>query len=136
MDDIVHSGIWDHGRTMRRIHDRSPRPDRPGTGASRGIGRAIAVALARADCDVAVNSVERTVVAPALIETEIARNNPRARPDKIPVGRFGQGEEVADMIVAIAGNGYVIRSTSMGGGISREADSFTTLVVPRPLILP
>ena len=30
------------------------------------------------------------VIAPALIDTEMMRDNPRARPDLIPVGRFGR----------------------------------------------
>jgi 3-oxoacyl-[acyl-carrier protein] reductase len=47
------------------------------------------------------------VAVPALIETEMIRDNPRARPDPIPVGRFGRGAEVAEMIVGLAGNGYL-----------------------------
>jgi 3-oxoacyl-[acyl-carrier protein] reductase len=57
------------------------------------------------------------VVAPALIETEMIRDNPRARPELIPVGRFGRGAEVADLIVALAGNGYVTGQTiNVNGG--------------------
>jgi 3-oxoacyl-[acyl-carrier protein] reductase len=33
-------------------------------------------------------------------------SNPRARPDLIPVGRFGAAEEVADVAVLLATNGY------------------------------
>jgi 3-oxoacyl-[acyl-carrier protein] reductase len=38
-------------------------------------------------------------IAPALIETDMMRDNPRARPDLIPVGRFGTVDEVADVVV-------------------------------------
>jgi 3-oxoacyl-[acyl-carrier protein] reductase len=37
----------------------------------------------------------------------MVRGNPRARPDLIPVGRFGSAEEVADVAVMLAGNGYI-----------------------------
>jgi 3-oxoacyl-[acyl-carrier protein] reductase len=61
--------------------------------------------------------VTANVVAPALIETEMVTNNPRARPGLIPVGRFGRVEEVADLVVAVAGNGYVTGQTiNVNGG--------------------
>ncbi len=61
--------------------------------------------------------ITANVVAPALIETEMVRKNPSARADLIPVGRFGRSEEVADMIVAIAGNGYLSGQTiNVNGG--------------------
>jgi 3-oxoacyl-[acyl-carrier protein] reductase len=50
-------------------------------------------------------------ISPALIETEMVRMNPNARPDLIPVGRFGQPNEVADVVVMLAGNGYVTGQT-------------------------
>ena len=34
------------------------------------------------------------------------RDNPRARPDLIPVGRFGTVDEVADVVVMLAANSY------------------------------
>jgi 3-oxoacyl-[acyl-carrier protein] reductase len=56
-------------------------------------------------------------IAPALIETEMVTSNPRARPDLIPVGRFGAAEEVADVAVLLAGNGYVTGQTvNVNGG--------------------
>src|SRR5262249_16211201 len=56
-------------------------------------------------------------VAPALIETEMVTSNPRARPDLIPVGRFGAPEEVADVVVLLAGNGDVTGQTvNVNGG--------------------
>jgi 3-oxoacyl-[acyl-carrier protein] reductase len=50
-------------------------------------------------------------ISPALIETEMVRMNPNARPDLIPVGRFGQPNEVADVVVMLAGNAYVTGQT-------------------------
>ena len=56
-------------------------------------------------------------IAPALIETDMMRDNPRARPDLIPVGRFGTVDEVADVVVMLASNGYVTRQTiNVNGG--------------------
>lgn len=56
-------------------------------------------------------------IAPALIETEMVRMNPNARPDLIPVGRFGTVEEVADVVVMLARNGYITGQTiNVNGG--------------------
>src|SRR5262245_30738548 len=56
-------------------------------------------------------------IAPALIDTEMIASNPRARPDLIPVGRFGTAEEVAAVAVLLATNGYVTGQTvNVNGG--------------------
>jgi 3-oxoacyl-[acyl-carrier protein] reductase len=56
-------------------------------------------------------------IAPALVETEMITSNPRARPDLIPVGRFGNVEEVAEVAVMLATNGYITGQTvSVNGG--------------------
>jgi 3-oxoacyl-[acyl-carrier protein] reductase len=56
-------------------------------------------------------------IAPALIETEMITSNPRARPDLIPLGRFGKVEEVSDIAVLLAGNGYITGQTfNVNGG--------------------
>ncbi len=56
-------------------------------------------------------------IAPALIETEMVRANPHARPDRIPVGRFGLPNEVADVAVMLARNAYMTGQTiSVNGG--------------------
>ncbi len=56
-------------------------------------------------------------IAPALIETEMMRDNPRARPELIPVGRFGAVDEVADVVVMLATNGYITGQTiNVNGG--------------------
>ena len=56
-------------------------------------------------------------IAPALIETEMITSNPRARPDLVPLGRFGTVEETADVVVMLANNGYMTGQTiSVNGG--------------------
>ena len=56
-------------------------------------------------------------IAPALVETEMVTSNPNARVDRIPVGRFGQPGEVADVAVMLARNGYITGQTiNVNGG--------------------
>jgi 3-oxoacyl-[acyl-carrier protein] reductase len=56
-------------------------------------------------------------IAPALIDTEMVRANLNATPDRIPIGRFGTAEEVAELSVTIAGNGYLTGQTiHLNGG--------------------
>ena len=56
-------------------------------------------------------------VAPALIATDMVRQNPNARADLIPVGRFGTVEEVAEAVLMLVGNGYVTGQTlNVNGG--------------------
>lgn len=57
------------------------------------------------------------VIAPALVETEMVKSNPNAKPDLIPVGRFGTVEEAADVAVMLARNGYITGQTiNVNGG--------------------
>jgi 3-oxoacyl-[acyl-carrier protein] reductase len=57
-------------------------------------------------------------VAPALIATEMIAGNPKARPERIPVGRFGTAEEVAQAAVMLAGNAYITGQTiNVNGGV-------------------
>jgi len=57
-------------------------------------------------------------ICPALIETDMVRNNPRARPDLVPVGRFGTVEEHAEVAVMLARNGYMTGQTlNVNGGM-------------------
>jgi 3-oxoacyl-[acyl-carrier protein] reductase len=61
---------------------------------------------------IAVNAI-----APALIETEMVTSNLNARPDLIPVGRFGSVDEVSDVAVMLAVNGYITGQTiNVNGG--------------------
>lgn len=56
-------------------------------------------------------------IAPALIETEMVTSNPNARPDLIPVGRFGTVDETSDVAVMLARNGYITGQTiNVNGG--------------------
>src|SRR6185503_1113077 len=56
-------------------------------------------------------------IAPALIATDMVRANPRARAELIPVGRFGEPEEVAAVAVTLARNGYITGQTiNVNGG--------------------
>jgi 3-oxoacyl-[acyl-carrier protein] reductase len=56
-------------------------------------------------------------IAPALIETEMVTSLPNAQPDRIPVGRFGAPEEVAQVAVLLARNGYITGQTiNVNGG--------------------
>ncbi len=58
------------------------------------------------------------VIAPALIETEMIAGNPDARPERIPVGRFGTVDEVAGVVVMLARNGYITGQTiNVNGGL-------------------
>ena len=61
--------------------------------------------------------ITANAIAPALIYTQMVAANPRARADLIPVGRFGKVEEVADVAVMLAGNGYINGQTiNVDGG--------------------
>lgn len=57
-------------------------------------------------------------IAPALINTEMVAINPNARPDLIPMGRFGLVEEVAEVAVMLARNGFITGQTiNVNGGM-------------------
>ncbi len=69
-----------------------------------GLAHAYASLLAR-------EGITANVVAPALIETEMVTGNPKARPELIPIGRFGRVEEVASLVATIAANGFLTGQT-------------------------
>jgi 3-oxoacyl-[acyl-carrier protein] reductase len=54
-------------------------------------------------------------VAPSLIQTDMSKDLP-ANPSSIPVGRFGTVEEVADVVVMLAKNGYITGQTLFVNG--------------------
>jgi len=56
-------------------------------------------------------------ITPALIATEMVVSNPVARPDMLPVGRFGDIEEVADVALMLARNAFITGQTiNVNGG--------------------
>lgn len=65
----------------------------------------------------AKEGITANAIAPALVHTQMVTANPRARADLIPVGRFGQAEEVADVVIMLAANGYITGQTiNVDGG--------------------
>jgi 3-oxoacyl-[acyl-carrier protein] reductase len=57
-------------------------------------------------------------VAPALIETEMIAGNAQADPGRIPVGRLGTVEEVAEAVVLLVRNGFMTGQTiNVNGGL-------------------
>ena len=65
----------------------------------------------------AKEGITANAIAPALIETEMVTSNPGAKPALIPVGRFGTVDEVAEVVVMLAGNGYITGQTiNINGG--------------------
>lgn len=67
--------------------------------------------------NLAKEGITVNAIAPALIVTEMVTSNLNANPDLIPVGRFGDVEEVADVAVMIVKNGYMTGQTiNVNGG--------------------
>ena len=61
--------------------------------------------------------ITANAVAPALIETDMIRGHQRATPDRIPIGRLGHPEEIAETVVLLARNGYITGQTiNVNGG--------------------
>jgi 3-oxoacyl-[acyl-carrier protein] reductase len=75
-----------------------------------GLTHSYAALLAR-------EGITANAIAPALVATGMVASNPRARTDLIPVGRFGDVAEVADVAVMLARNGYLTGQTiNVNGG--------------------
>lgn len=65
----------------------------------------------------AKEGITANAIAPALIDTDMVKANLRARKDVIPVGRFGESDEVASVAVMLASNGYITGQTiNVNGG--------------------
>ena len=60
--------------------------------------------------------ITANAIAPALIKTEMVTANLNAQPGKIPVGRFGEVDEVASVAVLLARNGYITGQTIQVNG--------------------
>jgi 3-oxoacyl-[acyl-carrier protein] reductase len=58
-------------------------------------------------------------VAPSLIETDMVKSGLASAPTRIPLGRFGTSEEVAQVVMMLIGNGYMTGQTvALSGGMS------------------
>jgi 3-oxoacyl-[acyl-carrier protein] reductase len=61
--------------------------------------------------------VTANAIAPALIETDMLKGIRTKAADLIPVGRFGRPEEVGEVVVMLARNGYITGQTiNVNGG--------------------
>jgi 3-oxoacyl-[acyl-carrier protein] reductase len=77
-----------------------------------GLARGYAARLVKHG--ITVNSV-----APSLIATDMVQAGLAASLSRIPVGRFGTSEEVADVVLMLVGNAYMTGQTvSLSGGMS------------------
>jgi len=66
----------------------------------------------------AKEGITSNAIAPALIDTDMVRNNRNARPGLIPAGRFGDVQETADAALLLAANGYITGQTlNVNGGM-------------------
>ncbi|HEY1307106.1 MAG TPA: 3-oxoacyl-ACP reductase family protein [Vicinamibacterales bacterium] len=66
----------------------------------------------------AKEGVTVNAISPALIATEMVVANPHVKPDMIPIGRFGQVEECAEVAVMLASNAYMTGQTiAVNGGM-------------------
>ena len=58
-------------------------------------------------------------VAPSLIETDMVKSGLAPTPERIPLGRFGTAEEVAQVVLMLIGNAYMTGQTvALSGGMS------------------
>ncbi len=58
-------------------------------------------------------------ISPSLIETDMVRSGVASSPARIPMGRFGTSEEVAQAVLMVMGNGYMTGQTvQLNGGMS------------------
>ncbi|MGO9453994.1 MAG: 3-oxoacyl-ACP reductase family protein [Candidatus Binataceae bacterium] len=62
--------------------------------------------------------ITANVISPALVDTDMVRSDLRITPARIPVGRFGRPEEIAEIAVMFARNGYITgQSINVNGGL-------------------
>ncbi len=64
----------------------------------------------------AADGITVNAIAPALIETDMTRSNVKASTSNIPMGRFGTVEEVSDIALLLATNGYITGQTINANG--------------------
>lgn len=57
-------------------------------------------------------------VSPSLVDTDMLRSGIASAPDRVPLGRFGTGEEVAQAVLMVIGNAYMTGQTvQLNGGM-------------------
>jgi 3-oxoacyl-[acyl-carrier protein] reductase len=65
----------------------------------------------------AKHGITANAIAPALIETDMIKNNPNIKPELIPLQRFGKPEEVSEVVLLLVNNGYINGQTiNVNGG--------------------
>lgn len=64
----------------------------------------------------ATDGITVNAIAPALIETDMTRTNVKASTANIPMARFGSVEEVSDIALLLATNGYITGQTIHANG--------------------
>jgi 3-oxoacyl-[acyl-carrier protein] reductase len=65
----------------------------------------------------AKEGITANAIAPALIETDMVASNPRASPDRIPLGYFGHPDECGRAAVLLAESDYITGQTlNLNGG--------------------
>jgi len=75
-----------------------------------GLTRSYALLLAK-------EGITVNAIAPALVATEMVRSNPNVNPGLIPMGRYGEVEEVADVVLMLAKNSFITGQTiNVNGG--------------------
>jgi 3-oxoacyl-[acyl-carrier protein] reductase len=74
-----------------------------------GLTHSLASTLAR-------EGITANAIAPALIATEMVTANPKASPELIPMGHFGQVDDVASVAVMLACNSYITGQTIFVNG--------------------
>jgi len=62
--------------------------------------------------------ITANAIAPALIETDMVKKDLKVTSDRIPVGRFGEAEEIVGAAILLAENAYITGQTiNINGGI-------------------
>ena len=66
----------------------------------------------------AKQNITANALAPALVESDMVTADLRARPERIPIGRFGKPDELGALAVAVLSNGYITGQTiNHNGGL-------------------